>query len=392
MKKAGAILRTADGFPRFSEEEYRRRFGLVREMMDREGVEALIVHGGAGGGAPIHYLTNYPAGRPTWLLFPAEGPSTLFLYFQNHAPCTRAMTIADEVTCFWPSAPRALAGKMREQGLDRSRLGVVGLAASIPYAQFSELRALLPDADFVDVSRRYNEIRWVRSPEEMLFIRKAADLSDRACALLAERIRPGLSEHELEALIHEAFLPEGGQLGIAFLSTTSMTDPARFVPWQFLTPRRLEKGDVVITELTVTFWGYGGQIHRPFAVGVEPTDLYRRLFEVARECFEAVRGVLRDGATSEDVVEAGGIVEKRGFLLFDSLVHGEGGRNPELGASGSGHSFEPWTFRENQIMVIQPNPITADRTAGLQLGSAVRVGPNGAEPLHTHPWEFHVCG
>lgn len=392
MNEPGEILRTTDGFPRFSEEEYRRRFGLVREMMDRQGVEALIVHGGAGGGATIHYLTNYPAGRPSWLLFPAEGTSALFLHFRNHIPTTLRMTMADGVTCYQPSAPRALAEAIQEQGLDGSRLGVVGLAVSIPFSQFAELRRLLPEAEFVDVSRRYNEIRWIRSPEELVWMRKAAELSDRACRLLAERIRPGLTEYDLEAIIHEAFVPGGGNLGIAFLSSTPMAAPDRFVPWQFLTPRRLEKGDVVITELTVTFWGYGGQIHRPFAVGVDPTALYRSLFDVAYECYEGVRAVLVPGATSEDVIRAGGVVEERGYLLFDSLLHGEGGRNPELGASGSDHPFEPWEFRENQVMVIQPNPTTRDRTAGLQLGCAVRVGPEGGEPLHAYPFEFAVCG
>src|SRR6266508_2404509 len=233
--------------------------------------------------------------------------------------------------------------------------GVVGLATSIPHGQFEELRRLLPAAGFKDLGRRLDQIRWIRSEEELGWLRRSAELTDRACELLEARIRPGLSEHDLVTTIHEAFLPEGGQAGLHFLAATSMADPDRFVPWQFPTGRVLRQGDVVITEITVSWWGYGAQIHRPFAVAAE-------------------------------------VIAERGFTVFDSVVHGEGGRNPELGISGSAHTLEPWTFQENQVMVVQPNPVTLDHRAGLQLGCAVRVAAGGAEPLHRYPFEFPVCG
>jgi hypothetical protein len=44
------------------------------------------------------------------------------------------------------------------------------------------------------------------------------------------------------------------------------------------------------------------------------------------------------------------------------------------------------------VHVIQPNPITRDHTAGLQLGAAVVVKHGGGEPLHNYPFKFPVCG
>src|SRR5690606_31880285 len=143
--------------------------------------------------------------------------------------------------------------------------------------------------------------------------------------------------------------------------------------------------DVLISEITLNFFGYGGQIHRPFAIGQEPDDTYRRLFDVAVECFDSVRSGLRAGATAEEVVAAGRVVEERGFRLFDSLLHGETGRNPELGSSGSDHTFEPWTFRAGQMMILQPNPATLDGAAGLQAGCALLIEDDGATPLHGYP-------
>ncbi|HZD73628.1 MAG TPA: M24 family metallopeptidase [Actinomycetota bacterium] len=379
------------GYPRFSEGELRRRFGLVRELMAREDVAALLLHGGPSATGPVHYLSGYLPIRPTWMLFALDGPSTLFLHFHNHVPNARALGVVEDVRCYWPSAPGAVAEELRRRGLDRARVGVTGLATSIPHGQFEELRRLLPEVGFRDLGRALDQIRWVRSEEELAWLRRSAELTDRACELLEARIRPGLTEHDLVNTIHEAFLPSGGQAGLHFLAATSMTEPDRFVPWQFPTARTLRRGDVVITEITVRWWGYGAQIHRPFAVAAEPTARYRELFEVAHECFRRVRDTLRPGATSKDVVAAAEVIAERGYTVFDSVVHGEGGRNPELGIASSVHTLEPWTFRENQVMVVQPNPITPDHRAGLQLGAAVRVADGGAEPLHRYPFKFPVC-
>jgi Xaa-Pro aminopeptidase len=380
------------GYPRFSDAELGRRFGLVRELLGRESVEALLLHGGPSSAGPVHYLSGYLPIRPTWMLFALDGPSTLFLHFHNHVPNARAVSVVEDVRCYWPSAPGAVAEELRRRGLERAAIGVAGLATSIPHGQFEQLRRLLPEARLVDLGRALDRIRWVRSEEELGWLRRSAELTDRACELLEAGIRPGLSEHDLVALIHQAFLPEGGQAGLHFVAATSMTEPDRFAPWQFPSGRVLRRGDAVITEITVSWWSYGAQIHRPFAVAAEPTARYLELFGTALECFRRVGATLRAGATSQQVVDAAEVIAERGFTVFDSVVHGEGGRNPELGIGGSAHTLEPWIFEENQVMVVQPNPVTLDQRAGLQLGCAVRVGRDGAEPLHRYPFKFPVCG
>jgi Xaa-Pro dipeptidase len=164
------------------------------------------------------------------------------------------------------------------------------------------------------------------------------------------------------------------------------------VPWQKQTSRVIEKGSVVITELTVSYWGYSTQIHRPFAIGTEPTPVYRSLFDAAYRCYESVRKVCKPGTMSEQIVAATATIEDSGFTSYDSVFHGEAGKSPELGTKSAAHPLERWTLEENMVHVIQPNPITKDFKAGLQLGAAVVVKPNGGESLHNYPFKFPVCG
>ena len=209
---------------------------------------------------------------------------------------------------------------------------------------------------------------------------------------LEEHLRPGLTEQDVLSIVYGGYIKNGGDPGIHFIATTNMENPDRFVPWQRQTPRVLEEGSVVITELTVSYWGYSTQIHRPFAIGKEPTPLYRNLFDTALQCYENIRRICKPGTTSEQIIAASGVIEENGFTTYDSVFHGEAGKSPELGTRSAAHPVEPWTLQENMIHVIQPNPITKDFKAGLQLGAAVIVKPDGGEPLHNYPFKFPVCG
>lgn len=102
-------------------------------------------------------------------------------------------------------------------------------------------------------------------------------------------------------------------------------------------------------------------------------------------------GAIRD-AMKKDDVDAPSVIKASDFTSYDSVFHGEAGKSPELGTKSAAHSLEKWTLEENMVHVIQPNPITKDFKAGLQLGAAVVVKPNGGEALHNYPFKFPVCG
>ena len=54
---------------------------------------------------------------------------------------------------------------------------------------------------------------------------------------------------------------------------------------------------------------------------------------------------------------------------------------------------ESFVFRENMVVVIQPNLVTGTRAMmGLQVGETVRVTREGTERLHRYPMRFVRCG
>jgi Xaa-Pro aminopeptidase len=386
----GAGLTGEDLYPRFSDAEYARRYGAIREAMAKDGLDAILISG-ARGSSEVHYLSNYLAQSPCWLLFPRVGDPAVFIHFFNHQPCAQAQSVIADVRWYGPAPMPNIVKEVQTRGLAKSRIGIVSMR-SIAYGHMTELQKHLPEARFTDFGSAFTRIRRVRSEEELPYLRRSGYLTDLACEALERELKPGMTEQDILAMVYGAYLKNGGDPGIHFIATTQMDNPDRYVPWQRTTPRVIEAGSVVITELTVSYWGYSTQIHRPFAIAREPNALYRKLFDVALQCYENVRTICKPGVTSDEVVAATSVIEENGFTSYDSVFHGEAGKSPELGTRSAAHPLEKWTLEENMVHVIQPNPITKDFKAGLQLGAAVLVTKRGGEPLHNYPFKFPVCG
>ncbi len=380
-------------YPTFSDAEYARRYSEVRARMNNAGVSTLVFFG-RGATPEIHYLCNWQTTTEAWLVFPHEGDSTLFVQLSNHLPNAKRMAIIDDVR-FGGSGPTGgvdsvptVIEHLKERGLERAHIGIVG---GIPYQQYFRLQEALPGVEWSDFSGQMRDQRHVKSLEEIERMRIAASLSDRSVMALVENMRPGMTEHQLARIIDDAFMDDGGLSTVRFLISTSMRNAHGGVPQQHLSPRVLQTGDVVACELSASYWGYTGQVLRSFTIGEEPTPEYRDLHDVAREAFEAVAAVIKEGTTIDEVLDAADVVTQRGYTIYDDFLHGAGQLPPILRTRDTSRGYpENFRFKENMCLVIQPNVVTHDGMKGVQFGEMFRVTKTGLEQMHDCPRQFFV--
>jgi Xaa-Pro aminopeptidase len=174
-----------------------------------------------------------------------------------------------------------------------------------------------------------------------------------------------------------------------------MAQPVIAAPAQWPSARRLAPGDALVCEISAAWWDHPGQVLRTYTVAAEPTPLYRELHDVAEAAFDAIAGRLRPGATAAELVEASRLIEDAGFTIRDDLVHGfvGGYLPPVLGSTSRALAPVPdFTFRAGMTVVVQPNVVTPDETAGVQTGELLLVGEHGAERLHAVERGMHVVG
>src|SRR3989442_10582673 len=93
----------------------------------------------------------------------------------------------------------------------------------------------------------------------------------------------------------------------------------------------------------------------------------------------------------EEIREGGAVAGGRGFTVYEILMRGSGGgwSPPSLGTrSRPAGPLPEMTLEENMTVVVQPNVVTPDQKAGVQVGELVRVTRTGWESLHTAPRGF----
>ena len=379
------------GYPQFSDAEFSHRYKIVREAMQDIGLSALILYSTINSYHEVLYLSDFIATRDAFLVFPIEGDPTLFVQMYNHVPNARKVAKIADVRWGGLDSTAAVIENVLERKLDKSRIGLVG---PITFKQYEQLRNALPQATLIDFTPSMSRMRLVKSEEEIAFLRRGAELSDLAIESLEHEVHPGITEYELTAIVEGAYLGLGGKTHIHYMGTTPMNNPHLCVPSQQQSDRVLQRGDVLITEISAHYHGYAGQILRPFAIETAPIPEYQHMYDIAVEAFHRIVNVIRVGATSDDVLDAGDFIHQSGFTICDDLLHGFGGGylQPILRTRPTSvKAPETFVFHENMVVVIQPNVVTEDGRMGVQVGEMMRVKQHGVESLHRYPMRFIQC-
>ena len=383
--KIAALL--AQEYPRFSDAEYARRRRALAAVMEAHGCDHLLVCGEQRAGSGVQWLTGWPATIEALVIFKPPERERMFMEWYNHLPLARRIARDTDVRWGEHRGVQKTVAELKKNGA--RRVGIMGMLG------FAKHRALAEHFDCVDLNREYVRLRLVKSEEEIDWMRIGAAFSDLGQEALREQLRVGMTEHELGNIVERAWVGLGGGTVIHFMGITSMADPSICVPPQHHSARTVRAGDVVFTEFTAHFWDYPGQVLRSYTVAADPTPLYQRLYETAEAAFDAVCKVLRHGASMHSIVDAAGVIEDAGFTVFDDLMHGYGGGYfpPVLGTkSRPAGPLPEMTLEENMTVVVQPNVITLDQKAGVQVGELVRITRDGVERLHGAPRGFFRLG
>ncbi|MBI2714209.1 MAG: aminopeptidase P family protein [Rhizobiales bacterium] len=374
-------------YPRFSEPEMARRRAAVEELLARAECEHLVFCGANRFGSAVQWLTQWPVTAEAVGVMSPRERDALFVQYVNHAPQARLLADKAEVAWGGESSIGAAIEVLAKRGARERRVATLGPVNAEQHAALSVRFGKLKN-----LNRDYIRLRQVKSAEELDWLRIGAHFSDLGMAALRDGVRPGLNERQLGDVVERAYVSQGAVNVIHYIGVTSMKAPDLAVPRQFPTTRRVQAGDAVVAEISAAFWEHPGQVLRSFTLGA-PSQLYRDLHAAADAAFDAIAAVLKAGATPAHVIEASGVIEDAGFTIIDDLLHGYGGGYlpPILGSKSRPAGPVPQEpFRAGQTVVIQPNVVTRDGTAGVQTGEMVVITETGIERMHAMPRGFHI--
>jgi Xaa-Pro aminopeptidase len=371
-------------YPRFSSDEYARRWAALDTLLEEADADLAIVAGHLGGRHEIVYLTNAPVRWESFLVMGRELEPRLFVQLFNHVP---TMTRWSVVPVGWAGMEPAstLADHLRAVGRSSATIATLG-----PWSEHSAmgLRAQAPGARFVSIAGAFARERLIKSAEELAWTAHAARLCDDAVTAFCDAARPGMREDELAWLLQATYADRGGQTEICFLSIVPSGGGRAVVPSQVPSADRIEAGDTVVFELSAGISSYTAQILRTVAVGGEPDHASRELHDIAQATLETIVAAIRPGVTPAELEALGAMIDDAGLTIVDDLVHGYvGGYLPPVLRTPATRHRPPPDLRlaAGMCLVIQPNVVSADRRHGVQTGELVAVTDHGVRRFHAAP-------
>lgn len=386
-------------YEKFSEAEYARRHALARELMARDGIDALILCGSPNiysHGSGVAWGCGLIDGRGMvqYMILPREGePTLIYPHPGCHIEAVRKMvSIKDVRSGQHGHYGRALAERLIELGLQAGRIGIAAADRTGPEYMgvnaYEEMRKHVPAATFVFLPLILHELTHRKSAEEIRAMERAGQLAIKALRAVAAAAKPGVREYQLAAAATFAVMDGGGQAHLLMIGSTSMRDPKLIFPNPNPSHRVLREGDIILCELAMTYMGYTAKIGHPVAIG-EPTQRYKAFFkDVVVPGFRTVEAQLAPGNTLEKVRQAAaGVFRARGAQSRPILMHGHDLITSLPFISIDEVKGEPYdmVMRPGMAYGIEITPVNADGTFGIFLSRSYAITESGVEALTPYP-------
>lgn len=350
----------------------RERLDAVRARMADRGIDGLLVTGEEN----VHYLTGVPDCEG-WALV-AERTLHLVVDGRYIEAARRDLDPALGQVLEWSRPFEEHLGALL------ARIGVTRLgfeADKVSVALAGRLSAALGGVALVQTNGFVEDLRLVKSEDEITAIRRAASIADESLRELLPRIRPGASEVDL-AMELEWIMRRRGAERAAFAFIVA-SGPRAALPHGRASGRRLERGDAVTFDIGAVVGGYASDMTRTFLL--DPVDAtMAQVWEiVARAQREAVAAV-RPGVTGRDVDRvARDIIAAAGYgpRFLHGTGHGVGleiHEGPQVAVKGE------TVLRPGMVVTVEPG-IYIEGLGGVRIEDTVAVRPDGPEVLTRFP-------
>ncbi|UOQ45105.1 M24 family metallopeptidase [Halobacillus salinarum] len=381
--------------------EYHQRLKETKERMEEKGIEVLLITDPAN----MNYLSGYDAWSfyvHQMMVIIVDEPQPLWIGRFQDANGARATTwIYDENVIAYPDYyvhsttyhPMDFIAEILSQIGQGNR----NIAVEMDHYYFTgmaleRLKRGLPNAAFHDGTLIVNQVRIVKSDQEIEYMRRAAKIADLAMAKGVQSISPGVRECDTAAEIYYHLVkgtPEhGGEYPaiVPLLPTGDQTS----IPHLTWTERPFVEGNAVIVELAGCYKRYHVPLARTVSIG-QPGEKLQYLAPVVLEGIQNVLTAAKPGVTCSDLEEVWRkSIKKYGFEKESRLGYSVGLNYPPDWGEHTASIRKGDTTVLKQNMTFHLIPALWFDTDGIEISSTFRVTDRGCEKFTTYPEELIV--
>lgn len=357
--------------------------------------EQILAHGLDGiavvPGPNMLYLSGIHAHlseRPIVLFFPADDEPAIIIPTLE-AVKARQAGIPSQHIFAW-SDEQGYTGAFQQAcahlELSDYLLGVEALHMRV--LELELLKRYAPGLQTAHAEPLMTDLRIRKDEAELAAMEKAVAVAEAAMQELIPRIKIGLTEKQVAAMLTQELLQAGAD-AIAFGPIVS-TGPNSASPHAVPTNRPLQAGDLLVIDWGAMVDDYPSDITRTFAVGQLDSELVR-VYETVKLANEEGKRAARPGATGRDVDQAARDViddSGHGEYFIHRTGHGLGLEVHEPPFMTESNT-EP--LAEGNVFTVEPGVYLPGR-GGVRIEDNVVVTADGCRSLTTFSRELISVG
>jgi len=375
----------------FSAAEMENRLAGLRSLMEIENVDAVLF-------TSIHNINYYnhfvycSFGRPYGLVVTHDKLKSITANIDGGQPWRRGF--GDNIIFTdWERDNYFRAAKQEMQG--KVRIGVE--YDHINLENLNKLKAALPDAEIVDISKMTMRQRMIKSAEEIELIRNGAQVGDIGGAACVEAIAEGVPEHEValhstQTMVREIAkrYPESDIMDTWTWFQSGINTDGAHNP---VSTRKIQKGDILSLNCFPMIGGYYTALERTLFFD-HASERHLEIWEANVEVHRRGLELIKPGVRCCDI--AGELNEI--FIKHDLLQYRTFGYGHSFGTLSHYYGREAGLeLREDIETVLEPNmvvsiepmvmlPETLPGAGGYREHDILVVKEDGAENITKFPF------
>ncbi|HAZ27750.1 TPA: hypothetical protein DCY67_03905 [Candidatus Acetothermia bacterium] len=354
--------------------DHARRRERLWQGTGKQGLDAFVVINVEGSDRPnLRYLTGFTGSFGVLLVGEKPVFATDSRYTEQAGNEVAGLAV-EEVKGRWLPW---LAERLGALGVRRVGIGTHRTSLYV----YHELTRLSKDIEFVPQDGMVEELRRVKSSDEIEKIAAAAHLTDEGLRWVLGKVKPGRREREV-ALDLEVWYRRHGAEDVAF-DLIVASGPGSAMPHYRPGERQIARGDVVLFDIGVRLDGYCSDLTRVVAVGspsAEVCDVYRLVLDANWAGVAAVAA----GKSGQEVDRAAReVIEKAGH--GDRFGHGLGhGLGLEVHEAPRVGLASEDVLAVGNVVTIEPGVYLPGRF-GVRIEDLVVVTEDGCQVLSSFP-------
>ena len=378
----------------FAPDEFAARRAALQRSLQQEGLDGLLIFRQES----MYYLTGYDTFGYVFfqcLYFGADGD--FFLLTRKPDLLQAQLTSDIREIHIWVDADGAhpagdLKALLEARKLKGKKLGVEYDAYGLTTQNGMRLNTALDGfCTLTDASMLVTKLRLIKSPAELAYVRRAAELADDALDEAHRLAKPGADEGEILAAMQGAVFKGGGDYpGNEFIIGSG---PQALLVRYAAGRRKLDPQDQLTLEFAGVYRHYHACLMRTIVIGKVPErqrDMHKAATGAMQACIEAIRPGATFGAVFEAHAKA---MDGAGFAAARLNACGY-----SLGTTFSPNWMDwPMLYRDNPAelrpgIVLFLHMILVDGATKLAMnpGQTVIVTETGCEVLSRHKLDLMV--